>query len=154
MTGTGIDPVKDIDVLYAFGPRFHETSRVSVIVGHNKPDEAMALVLQGLNKHFKGEWIGDEARGVIDFRKHVAWYTKGFTVGSQMRQRLAMASSLAELDEHLAALDLDQPWPEGADGPRGRTAGAKRVILPEGWLDDPYDQAVACAGAELDTSGG
>ncbi len=24
-----------------------------------------------------GEWIGDEARGVIDFRKHVAWYLKG-----------------------------------------------------------------------------
>lgn len=102
-----------------------------------------------------GEWIGDEARGVIDFRKHVPWYTKGFSVGSQMRQRLAMASSLAELDEHLAGLDLDQPWPdEGADGPRGRTAGAKRVILPDRWLDDPYDHTVPGADAELDTSGG
>ena len=63
------------------------------------------------------EWLGDEARGVIDFRKHVAWYLKGFPVGSEMRQRLAMTSSLAELDELLAELDLDQEWPPGADGP-------------------------------------
>lgn len=59
--GTGLDPVKDLDVLFAFGPRFHETSRVSVIIAHNKPDEAMALVLQVLAKKFKGaEWIGDD----------------------------------------------------------------------------------------------
>ena len=101
-----------------------------------------------------GEWLGDEERGVIDFRKHVAWYTKGFAVGSQLRQRLAMASSLAELDEHLAALDLDQPWPAGAEGPRGRTAGTKRVVLPDGWLDDPYAPVVVDAEAESDTSGG
>ena len=101
-----------------------------------------------------GEWIGDEARGVIDFRKHVAWYTKGFSVGSEMRRKLAMASSLAELDEHLAGLHLDQTWPDGAEGPRGRTAPGKRVVLPDGWLDDPYDCAVAGADAELDTSGG
>ncbi len=102
-----------------------------------------------------GAWLGDEARGVIDFRKHVAWYTKGFAVGSRVRQRLATASSLAELDEHLAELDLDQPWPRDAEGPRGRTAGAKRVVLPDGWLADPYDRGVAVgADAELDTSGG
>jgi nifR3 family TIM-barrel protein len=102
-----------------------------------------------------GEWLADESRGVIDFRKHVAWYLKGFAVGSQARQRLAMAASLAELDDHLAALDLDQPWPPDAEGPRGRTAGAKRVVLPDGWLADPYDHTAAVtADAELDTSGG
>jgi nifR3 family TIM-barrel protein len=100
------------------------------------------------------EWLGDEERGVIDFRKHVAWYTKGFAVGSRLRQRLAMAASLAELDEHLGALDLDQPWPRGAEGPRGRTAGTKRVVLPDGWLRDPYDCAAVSTDAELDTSGG
>ncbi|NLU69182.1 tRNA dihydrouridine synthase DusB [Streptomyces sp. HNM0574] len=101
-----------------------------------------------------GEWLGDEARGVIDFRKHVAWYTKGFSVGSEMRKRLAVSSSLAELSELLDGLDLDQPWPEGADGPRGRTSGRDRVVLPDGWLDDPYDFAGVGADAELDTSGG
>ncbi|MEF2525047.1 tRNA dihydrouridine synthase DusB [Streptomyces sp. CS62] len=101
-----------------------------------------------------GEWIGDESRGVIDFRKHVAWYLKGFSVGSGMRQKLAVASSLAELDAHLSELDLDQPWPEGADGPRGRTSGNNRVVLPDGWLKDPYDCAGVTEDAELDTSGG
>ena len=101
-----------------------------------------------------GQWIGDEARGVIDFRKHVPWYTKGFSVGSEARRALASASSLAELDEHLAGLDLDQPWPPGADGPRGRTAPGKRVVLPDGWLDDPYACAALPADAESDTSGG
>ena len=101
-----------------------------------------------------GEWIGDEARGVIDFRKHVAWYLKGFAVGSEMRKRLAITSSLAELDARLDELDLDQPWPVGADGPRGRTSGNNRVVLPDGWLKDPYDCAGVSEDAELDTSGG
>ncbi|MFD5429957.1 tRNA dihydrouridine synthase DusB [Streptomyces sp. NPDC127084] len=101
-----------------------------------------------------GEWIGDESRGVIDFRKHVAWYLKGFAVGSEMRKRLAVTSSLAELRAQLSALDLDQPWPVGADGPRGRTSGNNRVVLPDGWLKDPYDCAGVSEDAELDTSGG
>jgi tRNA-dihydrouridine synthase len=101
-----------------------------------------------------GEWIGDEKHGVVDFRKHVAWYTKGFSVGSELRRALALASSLDELAEHLAAVDQEQTWPGSADGPRGRTSGATRVVLPEGWLDDPYDCAVPGADAEMDTSGG
>ncbi|MGH4028142.1 tRNA dihydrouridine synthase DusB [Actinomycetota bacterium Odt1-20B] len=95
-----------------------------------------------------------ESRGVIDFRKHVAWYLKGFAVGSEMRKRLAVTSSLAELEDGLGELDLDQPWPTGADGPRGRTSGNNRVVLPDGWLKDPYDCAGISAEAELDTSGG
>ncbi|MCQ8769992.1 tRNA dihydrouridine synthase DusB [Streptomyces telluris] len=101
-----------------------------------------------------GEWLESEERGVIDFRKHVAWYTKGFSIGSDMRKKLAITSSLDELDAHLSELDLDQPWPVGADGPRGRTSGRNRVVLPDGWLDDPYDCAAVSADAELDTSGG
>ncbi|MFD9751348.1 tRNA dihydrouridine synthase DusB [[Kitasatospora] papulosa] len=101
-----------------------------------------------------GEWIGDESRGVIDFRKHVAWYLKGFAVGSDMRRKLAVTSSLEELGAQLQELDLDQPWPDGADGPRGRTSGNNRVALPDGWLKDPYDCAGVSADAELDTSGG
>ncbi|MEV1006007.1 tRNA dihydrouridine synthase DusB [Streptomyces sp. NPDC049881] len=101
-----------------------------------------------------GEWLEDESRGVIDFRKHVAWYTKGFSVGSELRRRLAVAASLDELAALLGELDLDQPWPAGADGPRGRTSGRNRVALPDGWLDDPQACPVPGEGAEDDTSGG
>ena len=114
--------------------------------------EVAAVMLR--HAELLGRWIGDEARGVIDFRKHVAWYTKGFSVGSEARVKMANASSLAELDALLRGLDLDQPWPAAAAGPRGRTTGERRVVLPEGWLDDPYDCAVPGAGAEVDTSGG
>ncbi|WP_159767296.1 tRNA dihydrouridine synthase DusB [Streptomyces sp. HM190] len=95
-----------------------------------------------------------ESKGVVDFRKHVAWYLKGFAVGSEMRKRLAVTSSLAELRAGLDELDLDQAWPAGADGPRGRTSGNNRVVLPDGWLKDPYDCAGVGEDAELDTSGG
>ncbi|MCF6521727.1 tRNA dihydrouridine synthase DusB [Streptomyces sp. JJ36] len=101
-----------------------------------------------------GEWLEDEARGVIDFRKHVAWYTKGFSVGSGMRRKLAVAASLEELEALLGELDLDQEWPPGADGPRGRSSSRDRVALPDGWLDDPYDCAAVAVDAEQDTSGG
>ncbi|MEU7109331.1 tRNA dihydrouridine synthase DusB [Streptomyces sp. NPDC046215] len=101
-----------------------------------------------------GQWLESEERGVIDFRKHVAWYTKGFSVGSELRKKLAISSSLDEMGALLSEVDQDQPWPLGADGPRGRTSGRDRVVLPEGWLDDPYDCAAVGADAELDTSGG
>jgi nifR3 family TIM-barrel protein len=123
-------------------------------VGPATPSLREVAAVMRRHAQLLGEWLGDPERGVIDFRKHVAWYTKGFSVGSQTRRKLAMSSSLAELDAHLADLDLDQPWPEGADGPRGRTAGAKRVVLPDGWLADPYDCASVGQQAELDTSGG
>jgi len=99
------------------------------------------------------EWLGPE-RGVIDFRKHVAWYLKGFSVGSELRTALATASGLAELRSLLDQLDLSQPFPVGILGqPRGRTGGAKRVSLPEGWLADRESLRVPF-GAELPDSGG
>jgi len=99
------------------------------------------------------EWLG-EREGCTDFRKHVAWYLKGFPVGSQLRRSLAMVSSLSELDDLLGKLDPTVPFPRAVVGePRGRTSAPAPVHLPEGWLasrdDDeiPYD-------AELDDSGG
>ena len=101
-----------------------------------------------------GEALGDQARGCRDFRKHVAWYLKGFRVGSAARFALALVSGLDELDERLAALDLDQPYPDDVLGaPRGRTTGLRPVSLPERWLDDPQSCTVP-VGAELAHSGG
>ncbi|UWE08545.1 tRNA dihydrouridine synthase DusB [Actinacidiphila bryophytorum] len=118
------------------------------------PDFGRVAAVMRRHAELLGRWLGDETRGVVDFRKHVPWYTKGFAVGSDARRALASASSLAELDEHLGGLDQAQPWPAHADGPRGRTAAGKRVVLPDGWLNDPYDCAAPSADAESDTSGG
>jgi nifR3 family TIM-barrel protein len=99
------------------------------------------------------EWIGEQ-RGVVDFRKHVAWYLKGFAVGTELRGALARASTLAELDALLDTLDLDQPFPAAVLGqPRGRTSGARNVALPEGWLAS-RDSRIVPAEAELAHSGG
>jgi nifR3 family TIM-barrel protein len=100
------------------------------------------------------EWYGSERDGCTDFRKHVAWYLKGFPVGSELRRSLAMASSLSELDDLLGKLDLDEPFPLATLGlPRGRTNAPGRVALPDGWLAD-RDADVVPEGAELDDSGG
>jgi hypothetical protein len=67
---------------------------------------------------------------------------------------MATSSSLPELDDHLAQLDVDQPFPEAVVGqPRGRTTGTRAVALPEGWLSSRESRIVP-AGAELADSGG
>jgi nifR3 family TIM-barrel protein len=100
------------------------------------------------------EWLEDEREGVTGFRKHVAWYLKGFPVGTELRRGMAMASSLMELDDLLGKLDQDAPFPTEVLGkPRGRTNSPARVVLPYGWLDDRDDETVP-EGAELDDSGG
>ena len=67
-------------------------------------------------------------------------------------------SSLAEIDELLATLDLDAPYPgRAAEGQRGRAGTPKRPALPDGWLDSRdlgVEASCALAEAELDHSGG
>ncbi len=100
------------------------------------------------------DWLGTERDACTDLRKHVAWYLKGFPVGSELRQALAMISSLSELDDLLGKLDADEPFPVAVLGqPRGRTNSPGRVHLPEGWLASRDDPGVP-EGAELGDSGG
>ena len=83
------------------------------------------------------EHMGEE-RGCKEFRKHVSWYLKGFRAGGTLRHSLALVDSLAALDELLARLDPDEPFPVSELGaPRGRQGPPRhRLALPEGWLDD------------------
>ncbi|QAY74119.1 tRNA dihydrouridine synthase DusB [Agromyces protaetiae] len=104
------------------------------------------------------EFFDSEERGCRDIRKHVAWYFKGYPVGGELRAKLATVESLAHLDDLLATLDWDMPYPgEGAEGPRGRAGTPKQPALPDGWLDSQelagHDR-VTLVDAELDTSGG
>jgi nifR3 family TIM-barrel protein len=83
------------------------------------------------------EHMGEE-RGCKEFRKHITWYLKGFPAGGELRHQLALVESLASLDVLLDGLDDDAPFPERELGtPRGRQgAPRKKVVLPDGWLDD------------------
>lgn len=102
------------------------------------------------------EMHGDELHGCREMRKHMAWYWKGFAVGGEVRSRLALISSIAELQSLLDEIADDQPYPdEIAHGPRGRTSGAKSVALPDGWLDScELDASVDLSSAEIGVSGG
>ncbi|CAG7379770.1 tRNA dihydrouridine synthase DusB [Mycobacterium avium subsp. paratuberculosis] len=94
-----------------------------------------------------------EDKGMRDIRKHIAWYLHGFPAGSELRRALAMVKTLDELDRLLDRLDGSVPFPDEATGPRGRQGSPARVVLPEGWLDDPDDCTVP-AGADIMHSGG
>ena len=95
-----------------------------------------------------------EQAGCRDFRKHVAWYLKGFPVGGAVRGALAQVDSLAQLDALLATLPAEAPFPLGVLGqPRGRTTPPRAVALPAGWLDDP-DSLVVPQGGDEAVSGG
>lgn len=95
-----------------------------------------------------------ERAGLAVFRRHGAWYLQGYAVGPDVRRRVGMVSSLAELEGILAETDPDLPLPDGhACLPRGHTDGPKPVHLPAGWLES-VDDPTPPAGAELLVSGG
>lgn len=125
-----------------------------------RPDATLGFVAGAFRRHAEllVEFFEDEGRGCRDIRKHVAWYFKGYPVGGEIRAALATASTLAEIDDLLAQLDLTAPYPgAGAEGQRGRAGTPKRPALPDGWLasrEMSGDAARALAEAEVDTSGG
>ncbi|WP_298742616.1 tRNA dihydrouridine synthase DusB [uncultured Microbacterium sp.] len=128
---------------------------------HGAPvDATLGFVAHAFRRHTEllVEFFEDEGRGCRDIRKHVAWYFKGYPVGGETRADLATASTLAEIDDLLATLDLDAPYPgAAAEGQRGRAGTPKRPALPDRWLESRELNAAessAIADAELDSSGG
>ena len=121
----------------------------------DEPAPTLGEVASVMRRHagLMADWAGED-KGAREFRKHVAWYLKGFGVGGETRRALGLVSTLAELDDLLATLDASQPFPAVSVGaPRGRLGPPRRVVLPEGWLDDRSWGRVD-ASAELATSGG
>ena len=99
------------------------------------------------------DWFGAH-RGIREFRKHTGWYLKGYPVGGELRGRLGRIESLDHLAE-LLALVPDAPLPEENHRvARGHTRGPQTVALPDGWLDDPLDDAVAAPDGDSSASGG
>ena len=97
-----------------------------------------------------------ETWGLTDLRKHMAWYFKGFPVGGEIRRRLALIASLADLDAQLALLDPTVPFNPAEIGvPRGRQGTPRdRVTVPQGWLESRTLGDADLSDAEVDVSGG
>ncbi|MGL3151758.1 tRNA dihydrouridine synthase DusB [Microbacterium sp. A82] len=123
-------------------------------------DATLGFVADAFRRHAELliEFLGDEDHGCRDIRKHVAWYFKGYPVGSDVRTGLATAQSLAHIDDLLGQLDHDAPYPgEDAEGQRGRAGRPKRTALPEKWLDSrdvAADASEMLRGAEIENNGG
>ena len=100
--------------------------------------------------------IHGERWGLIDLRKHMAWYFKGFPVGGEIRRGLSTVSSFEELDALLARLDPEARMPDEELGkPRGRQGTPRaHVTLPYGWLDSRELGDADLSAAESDVSGG
>ncbi|MBT1668935.1 tRNA dihydrouridine synthase DusB [Curtobacterium flaccumfaciens pv. flaccumfaciens] len=121
---------------------------------------SLGEVADGFRRHAEllVEFFADEEHACRDIRKHVAWYFKGYPIGSDVRAGLAMASTLQEIDDFLGQLDHDAPYPGAdAEGPRGRAGHPKRTALPDRWLesrDVDSEFRKVLAAAELHHSGG
>ncbi|AZA10755.1 tRNA dihydrouridine synthase DusB [Corynebacterium gerontici] len=94
-----------------------------------------------------------ERKGCRDMRKHMGWYLRGFPVGGEVRAQLSGINTLEDLQRVLDPWKDSQARAEDADGARGRKGSPSKVVLPEGWLDDPEDETVP-EGADIMHSGG
>lgn len=136
------------DLATAFGAEAHPV------------DATLGFVADAFRRHAEllVDFFDDEDHGCRDIRKHVAWYFKGYPVGSDIRTGLATAQSLAHIDELLGQLDRNAPYPGAdAEGQRGRAGRPKRPALPDKWLESrevAAETGEMLRGAEIENSGG
>jgi nifR3 family TIM-barrel protein len=99
-------------------------------------------------------WFGPRM-GIRGFRRHAAWYTKGFRGGAPLRARLMRVETADDVVRALEGADRTHAFPPDAMRmPRGKTSGTQKVSLPDGYLDDLDDATPPSAEAEDATSGG
>ena len=101
------------------------------------------------------KWAG-EAPAMRMFRRHAAWYTKGFRDSAKLRARLMRVTTFTELQEVLRSACPWEPFPpEAMRVPRGKTAGRQKVALPEGFLENRLTDETPPAHVDAsDVSGG
>jgi nifR3 family TIM-barrel protein len=118
--------------------------------------DAMARHGRLLVDHYDG--FGGEHHAMRDFRKHTSWYLSGYPVGPAVRRRLALVSTLDELDDIVGRLDRSVAIVAGGERiKRGHTNGPVKVSLPAGYLDDvddPDEITVPDDGHVMALSGG
>lgn len=120
----------------------------------NPPDFGGVVDVMLDHARMLAEWLGQEP-AMRGFRKHSAWYTKGFPGGALLRDKLMRVSTLAALQEILAGIERSLPFPpEAMRVKRGKTGGTQKVALPDGYLDRLDDETPPGPEAEAADSGG
>lgn len=120
------------------------------------PAPDMAGVIATVRRHVELiiEWTGSGDH-MNHFRKHLAWYLKGYAVGPETRRRAAAVTNTTDIEALIDDLDPSLSAPEGVESiNRSHSSAQRRVALPEGWLDDPDEIPALPRGAEALVSGG
>jgi nifR3 family TIM-barrel protein len=120
------------------------------------PPPRLGEVAETIRRHAElvVEWQQGEER-LAHFRKHLAWYLKGYPVGSSVRADAGHVSTRADVESLLTRLDPDAEAVEGAERiVRSHSNALKKVALPDGWLEDPDARVALPRGAEALVSGG
>jgi nifR3 family TIM-barrel protein len=137
---------------------FRDLAR-AMVEGANEPSLPTSTeVVQMVRRHAElliGHF-GEEWHGLADLRKHMSWYFKGFSLGGELRYALGMVSSLTQLDDLLAQVPADEPFPaHELNSPRGRQGSPRsKVVMPYGWLESRTLDDFDLSGADEDAQGG
>ena len=121
----------------------------------NPPGFGEVLEVMFRHASMMAEWFGQRL-GIVSFRRHASWYTKGFHMTSELRAGLVRVESLEDLKRLFASAEREQPFPPSAMRViRGKTSGVqKKVSLPLGYLDDLEDATPPDGGDEEIGDGG
>lgn len=85
------------------------------------------------------DWYGGSpAAAVRRYRKHLRWYLQGYPVGAAAHRAAGLVETPGDVEAVLGAVDGDAVVVDSAvAAPRGRTGAMARLLLPDGWCDDP-----------------
>ncbi len=83
-------------------------------------------------------WYGDCPTTFRRFRKHLRWHLQGYPVGHTAHRDAGKVDTVADVVSLLSRCDPDlEVVPAAVRAPRGKTGATGRLVLPEGWTDDP-----------------
>ena len=100
------------------------------------------------------DWYDDDVAAVRRFRKHLRWYLQGYPVGHAAHRDAGLVETPDDVLRVLDGLDAELRVVASAEAaPRGRTGAMPRLVLPDGWCDDP-DAEVVIDEPLLAVSGG
>ncbi len=128
-----------------------------------RPPPRLDEVRDVLRRHARllADWL-TEPVAVRDVRKHVGWYLQGYPVGGEVRRRLTVAATIADLEAELDRLDPDLRPPArdrrpaaGQDvradhGCRCPTAGSPRPTIRRPWSTTSSRRSAAADQGQAD----